>query len=272
MRPGLLLMLPGLLAACGVSSPMPAAALSGEAHGLRAWQRPIAVEGGPGRLIVVELPASARIEVLPSPEPGPLQDLAPPIPGSACAAINGGFYDSRGAMGWVQHAGREHATLRSSGGSGVLVITADGPRIAHRDDVLGDPQEALQSIDRLVVGGQSVVGPRARPDADARSAVAIRRDGTVVFALVFSELAVEREAPGRVELDARSSSTGLGLSAWAELLARPVADGGLGVDSALNLDGGYSTSASIHVGSFDLEVLAHGATINALRTCAGSPG
>ncbi|HEY0138865.1 MAG TPA: phosphodiester glycosidase family protein, partial [Nannocystis sp.] len=118
------------------------------------------------------------------------------------------------------------------------------------------------------VDGRSVVGPRARPDADARSAVAIRRDGTVLFVLLFAEQAVERAAPGRVELGARSSSTGLSLAAWADLLARPESDGGLGVDVALNLDGGYSTSASIHVGAFDLEVLAHGATINALRACA----
>ena len=103
--------------------------------------------------------------------------------------------------------------------------------------------------------------------------MAIRSDGTVLFALLFAEQAVERETAGTVELGARSSSTGLSLAAWAELLARPVPDGGLGVDTALNLDGGYSTSASIHVGAFDLEVLAHGATINALRSCgpAASP-
>ena len=102
--------------------------------------------------------------------------------------------------------------------------------------------------------------------------MAIRSDGTVLFALLFAERAVERETPGRVELGARSSSTGLSLAAWADLLVRPIAKGGLGVTTALNLDGGYSTSASIHVGSLDLEVLAHGATINALRSCAaGAP-
>jgi hypothetical protein len=206
--------------------------------------------------------------VVPAPEPRALQAIAAPRPGAACAAINGGFYDSRGAMGWVQHDGREAAALRPWGGSGVLVIGAGGPKIVHRDAVVGAPHEALQSIDRLVVDGRSVVGPRARPDADARSAVAIRRDGTVLFVLLFAEQAVERAAPGRVELGARSSSTGLSLAAWADLLARPESDGGLGVDVALNLDGGYSTSASIHVGAFDLEVLAHGATINALRACA----
>jgi len=134
-----------LLAACGAKPRAPAMALPGEAHGLRAWQRPIAVEDGPGRLVVVELPANAR--------------RRPPL-----------------------------------GGSGVLTIASDGPRIVHR--------------------------------------------------------------------------TGLSLSAWADLLARPVAEGGLGVDTALNLDGGYSTSAAIHIGSFDLEVLAHDATINALRSSA----
>jgi hypothetical protein len=37
----------------------------------------------------------------------------------------------------------------------------------------------------------------------------------------------------------------------------------------LNLDGGYSTSLVVNVGGVELEVVAHGATINALRACAG---
>ncbi len=255
--------------ACGGASPTLVAARADEAYGLRAWQRPVAVEGGPGRLVVVEVPVGARVEVVPSSEPRALQELAPAIAGSACAAINGGFYDSRGAMGWVRHDGRDAAALRPWGGSGLLTVGPEGAKIVHQDDVVGAPSEGLQSIDRVVADGRSVVGPRARPDADARSAVAIRGDGTVLFALLFAEQAVVHETAGRVELGARSSSTGLSLAAWAELLARPVADGGLGAATALNLDGGYSTSASIHVGSFDLEVLAHGATINALRVCAG---
>jgi len=39
--------------------------------------------------------------------------------------------------------------------------------------------------------------------------------------------------------------------------------------TALNLDGGYSTSMVVRVGEVALDVVAHGATINALRACAG---
>lgn len=258
----------GWLTACGEPAARPAAALYSSAQGLRVRQSELAVEGGPGRLIVVEIPASAVVEVLPAAAPASLQSFAGATGARACAAINGGFYDLEGAMGWVVHAGEQAAPLQVSGGSGVLMIDDTGPRIVHRDAANGQPREALQSIDRLVDGGRSLVGAAARPDPDARSAVALRRDGTLIFAVVFAEQAIVRERPGRVELGAASSSSGLSLAAWAELLARPVAMGGLGAVTALNLDGGYSTSLALHVGELELDVVAYGATINALRACA----
>lgn len=258
-----------LVMACGGPVIGPAAAVQAEVAGLRVEQRAIEVVGGPGRLIVVEVAPTAAVEVVPVWAPSALQAFAAIEPGRACAAINGGFYDLQGAMGWVVHAGEEVAPLRATGGSGVLVIDADGTRIVHRDAAGGRPREALQSIDRLVDGGRSVVGAGARPDADARSAVGLRGDGTMVLAVVFADAAVVREDAGRVELGPASSTTGVSLAAWAELLARPVADGGLGVTTALNLDGGYSTSLVVRVGAVELDVVAHGATINALRACAG---
>lgn len=206
--------------------------------------------------------------MLPSPSPVPLADIAGVLGGGTCVAVNGGFYDGAGAMGWVVHAGEVAAPSRPGGGSGVLLVDGAGPRIVHSDATGGRPREALQSIDRLVDGGRSLVGPKARPESDARSAVALRGDGTVVLAVVFAEEAVAREQPGRVELGRASSSSGLSLAAWAELLARPVADGGLGAATALNLDGGYSTSMAIHAVGVDLEVIAYAATINAVRACA----
>ena len=262
-RPALLF---ALVTAC--AAPAPAREIDVAAGGIRVRQTAIAVEGGPGRLIVVELPADVALEVLPIDAATSLQDIVGERDDRACASINGGFYDAGGAMGWVVHAGQEVAPLRPGGGSGVLMIDAAGPRIVHRDAARGAPREALQSIDRLVDGGRSVVGERARPDADARSAVALRGDGTIVFAALFADRAIAEESSGGVQLGKASSSSGLSLAAWAELLARPVADGGLGAVTALNLDGGYSTSLSIHIGAFDYEVLAHGATINALRGCA----
>lgn len=257
-----------VMAACSASepAPTPAPALAAEHHGARIHQRAIAVDGGLGRLLVAEFPPGAKLEVLPAPVPQPLEQIARAAPGHACTAINGGFYDADGAMGWVVHTGLEAAPLRPRGGSGVLLVD-DGPRIVHRDHATGRPREALQSIDRIVDDGRSLVSAAARPDPDARSAVALRADGTVILAVVFAEQAVARERPGRVELGPASSTTGLGLAAWAELLARPVADGGLAATTALNLDGGYSTSMAIHVGDLDLDVVAHRATINALQAC-----
>ena len=261
--------------ACGTSAPAPAPApaLDVTTDGVRFHQTALTLAGGPGRLLVAEFPPTAPLEVLPASAPRPLASIIGAPDGRACAAINGGFYsaggaDDRGAMGWVVHAGEEAAPLRPGGGSGVLLVDATATRIVHRDGAAGRPREALQSIDRLVDAGRSLVGPNARPDPDARSAVALRADGTVIFAVVFADVAVARERPGRVELGPASSSTGLSLAAWAELLARPVADGGLGALTALNLDGGYSTSMAIHIGDVHLDVVAHAATINALRACA----
>lgn len=216
---------------------------------------------------VAEFPPDATLAVLPSPHPAPLEQIARAREHRRCVIINGGFYDDHGAMGWVVHAGEEFAPLRRGGGSGVLIVDTDHPRILHRDHAAGRPHEALQSIDRLVDDGRSLVGPDARPDLDARSAVALRRDGTILLAVVFADAAIARESFGRVELGPASSSTGLSLAAWAELLARPVVEGGLGAIAALNLDGGYSTAISAHADGFALDIVAHRATINALEVC-----
>lgn len=258
-----------LSAGCADRAAAPASAFESGVQGIRVRQTPIAVEGGAGRLIVVEVAPEVAVEVLPAWRPAALQSIAGASEGRACVAINGGFYDLNGAMGWVVHEGEEVAPLRAGGGSGALLIDEAGARIVHRDAASGRPKEALQSIDRVVDGGRSLVGPGARPDADARSAVALRGDGTVVFVVMFADQAVVREGPGRVELGPASSSTGMSLAAWAELLARPVAQGGVGAVTALNLDGGYSTSLALHLGEVELDVVAHGATINALRACAG---
>lgn len=256
-----------LLTACTLPTG-PARDIAASADGITVRQTTLTVEGGAGRLIVAELPPDATLEVMPVEAATSLQDILGKRDDRTCVAINGGFYDGGGAMGWVVHAAQQIAPLRPGGGSGVLVVDADGPRIVHRDAAGGSPREALQSIDRLVDGGRSVVGANARPDADARSAVALRSDGTIVLAVLFADGAIVQEGPGGVHLGAASSSSGLSLTAWADLLARPVADGGLGAVTALNLDGGYSTSLSIRVGSLDYDVFAHGATINALLGCA----
>lgn len=262
------LALAALLTACGASAPAPGPALENTAQAFHIQQRELSVAGGRGRLLLAEFPPGALLEVLPSPVPRPLAEIAGQHDAHTCVAINGGFYDAGGAMGWVVHAGEGSAPLRPGGGSGVLQVDDARVEIVHRDHTAARPREALQSIDRLVDAGQSLVGPRARQDPDARSAVALRADGTVIFAVVFADAAIAREQPGRIELGPASSSTGLSLAAWADLLAGPVADGGLAAVTALNLDGGFSTAMAIHVGEIHLDIVAHRATINALRACA----
>jgi hypothetical protein len=64
---------------------------------------------------------------------------------------------------------------------------------------------------------------------------------------------------------------GLSLYQLATLLAAPAADGGLGCDVALNLDGGPSTQASSRAGSQNLDILGGTTVQNALIISAKPP-
>ena len=211
-----------------------------------------------GRIVLARIAPAARADVLASEAPVPLQEL---LPSGEMVAINGGFYDEDGAaLGLLVSDGVLVNPLRAGGGSGVLLLSDDGPRILYRDRVgdLAGVTGALQSIDRLVSGGESLVSSGASPERDARSAVAVTEDHTLLFAVLFDEEAVGREAGADIYLNAKSSSTGVSLAEWADLLVQ------LGADTALNLDGGYSTSIHIQLDGTRLDVHPHGATINSL--------
>ena len=90
------------------------------------------------------------------------------------------------------------------------------------------------------------------------AAVAVTAAGGLILAVVFAEEAVGRETEADIYLDAESSSSGVTLREWAGLMVR------LGGASALNLDGGFSTSIHIALGEERLDVHPHGATINAV--------
>ena len=260
----------GMALAIGVLACRPdgdhALALGEERFTLSAGEVPVAVRAaraGRRSLIVVraEIPPTADFRVEPSERPRALASIVGRLEG---VAINGGFYDTEGrALDLVRSAGRTIRPLRQSGGSGVLVHDESGFRIVHRDaDIPEAAPNALQSIDRIVAEGRSLIGPNARPERDARSAVATFADGSARFYAIFSTEAIAREACESTscvfELDEASTTSGLSLAELADHLLSE------GARAALNLDGGFSTSFEARGGGRHLQVIAHGATINAL--------
>ena len=199
------------------------------------------------------------IKVLPSKKAQPIERFAGARRG---VTINGGFYEHDRAMGLVVAKGKTISPLSARGGSGIFTLSRGRPDIVHKDAYAEGPEYALQSIDRLVDRGRSLVGRKASTSLDARSAVFLR-PGEVGFVVLYDEAAATDER-GVIQLDSKSSTTGISLFDFAALLARSQKQGGLGATKALNLDGGYSTSLVVHVGELNLEIRAHRATINAI--------
>lgn len=234
---------------------------------LRAELLEARVGARPLYVIRAQLPRSASFQVLAAERPTPLARI---VGDRAGIALNGGFYDESGrAMGLVIQDGRELSKLRKvGGGSGVLTFGPRGFAVVHRGDPLPPgTTQALQSIDRIVAGAKTVIGPRVSPALDARSAVASFADGSARLYVVFaSEVsrASACDADGcTFRLDSTSSSSGISLAELADFL---VADG---ADAALNLDGGYSTSFEARLGGKRLRVIAFRSTINALFAAPG---
>jgi uncharacterized protein YigE (DUF2233 family) len=213
-------------------------------------------------LITATVKPGAKIGVSPSTRPARLGDLAPSA--GSFVAINGGFYDEKGApMGLVVEGGKTVSRLRKGGGSGVFLVGAKGPRVVHRDKVPGSGvQIAVQSIDRVVDKGKSLVGERASGALDARSAVAVDKGGVVRLVSVFSPEAVAAESCDATgcafTLDGKSSSSGVSLRELATYLVKT------GAREALNLDGGYSTSFEARLQGKRVSVVAFGATVQAI--------
>jgi len=268
-----------LLAACEPSAPPPTPAVDeteieetvhAEQAEMTLSVREVSQDGWSGRLVVASFTdgRDRHIRVLPSDAPQPLQQIvAADDPSQPFAAIDGGFYDrDQSPMGLVRTGGRDVHPVGDRGGSGVFLLEGGTPRIVHVDAYRSGPRvsEALQSIDRLVDGGESVIGPGASDRRAARSAVAIDADGGVHLAVAFDERAVAAEADARIEMGGDATRTGPTIAQWAELLRRPAARGGVGARQALGLDGGLSTSLVVKSEARSLSIVPYNATINAL--------
>lgn len=220
-----------------------------------------------GRLWVARiLPSKARLELVPAPKPRPLaRILEGHEPRGDYVAINGGFYDKERPMGLVVAAGRRVAPLAARGGSGVFFVEGGRPGIVHRDGYKAvKPTLALQSVDRLVDRGRVLVRSRPGLRRDARSAVVIDGQGAVLFAVAFDARAAFPLSKDTIRMSTGCTTTGPTLLEFAKLLVRD-----LHARSALNLDGGSSTSMRLYIGKARLDVIAHHATINALVASAG---
>ena len=226
--------------------------------------------GWSGRAVVATVTAGPRrhVRVVPAPRPAPLAEIiASDSPPQPFAAINGGFYETDGTpMGLVRAGGHDAHAADPRGGSGILVVERGLPRIVYADDYEPSASitDGLQSIDRLVDSGASLVSPRASRRRAARSAVALDRHGALHLVVAFDDRAVGRETESRIELAEDATRTGPTIAQMAELLMRAPADGGVGAVQALGLDGGFSTSLLVKSASGSLSVVAFHATINGL--------
>ena len=218
-----------------------------ELHQL-AWQ----VADRAGVAWAARVPRDGRLTVKPSDDVLPLSALTVGETG-AWAAINGGFYED-GPMGLVVSEGVERHPITERGGSGVVQYDPMPVAVLHRDVWKPGAKQALQSIDRLVDAGVSLVKPRAGAHLDARSAVLVAPGGVWLVAAA----ANESIKPGLDGVTLVSTvGHGLSLSEFADLLVT-----GLHAEQALNLDGAISTQMVVSIPPWRWVVTGERGTIN----------
>ncbi len=231
-----------------------------QSEGLRLEQQGWRWGDASGQAWRVSVPLPGRAEVEASDSVTAFAALLPGDPGP-WATINGGFYE-RGAMGLVVSDGAEHSPLSRRGGSGVFSWSADsGPRIQHRSDWTAGAPQALQSIDRLVDAGHSLVKQRPTARSAARSAVAISSDRLWLVALADDASIEPLPRAGGAELVQLHDTVVIGLPLWA--FADYLIDA-VGAEQALNLDGAVSTQLVVQTPDRRFEVLGERGTINSL--------
>jgi uncharacterized protein YigE (DUF2233 family) len=148
-------------------------------------------------------------------------------------AINGGFFERDkqkvlAPSGLIIVDGKEMAAEHERAGSGIVYANDNGVFIGYRKDLPDHSRMkyAVQVGPVLVDPGGKVGVANKQHDRQNRSAICLRADGFVIVAV----------------------EGGLSLFQLASLLAAPIAEGGVGCDVALNLDGGPSTQALFRSG------------------------
>ena len=227
-----------------------------ESGGLRLVEHTWTLGASQGWLWVATMPRDAALTIHPSASVRKLATFPPAAEGEVL--LNGGFYDN-GAMGLVAHEGTTHTARSPGGGSGILYADGGPMDVVHRDAWGGSAQEGVQSIDRIVDGGASVVTKRPNVPRTSRVAVAVREDA--VMAIVAGGEPSTQRKERQMHLGA-SEHDGLPLWAFADAVVA------LGAERALNLDGGISTEATVQVGGQVYTVTGGVGTINAVRLSA----
>jgi hypothetical protein len=215
-----------------------------------------------GWVWLVRMPRSAELTVWPSTLVQRLKEFPPlKIDG---VQVNGGFYDEA-AMGLVAHLGKTEAQQTDFGGSGIVSWSSGrGLQIAHREAFQAEGvSEAVQSVDRLVDGGKSLV--RVREGVPQTSRVAVGHSTAEVLVAIAGGWDSTERAGLDLVLGA-SEHEGLPLWGFGDLLVE------LGFEKALNLDGGISTEAVIRVGGVEHQVRGGIGTINAVQLVPGATG
>ncbi len=199
--------------------------------------------------------ANADLRVLPSKKVARLDQLFEK-PNGDFVAMNGGFYDQDlDPMGLVVSGAKEHIKRRKVGGSGIIESRSGKISILHQSRYQNGADEALQSIDRIVAEGKSLVRRRSGAPAAARTVVALGKDYLWTIVVV-SEKSLQKEG-GAMQL--RSTSQGLPLWATARYVLETT-----DVVDALNLDGGISTQIIARVDDQLLHIRGVSGTINGI--------
>ncbi|HEY3122270.1 MAG TPA: phosphodiester glycosidase family protein [Vicinamibacteria bacterium] len=148
----------------------------------------------------------------------------------AVAVVNASFFDDRTTPLGLVVSDREVRNPPRRSGWGIFFVSGGRARIVGPGgfSVSRSIEQAVQVGPRLVSGGRVT---RLKPQSARRSVVGVDRAGHVYLAVTT-----------RGEADA---------SELAALLARPPAEGGLGLVDALNLDGGGSTQLHLRAAGFE---------------------
>jgi uncharacterized protein YigE (DUF2233 family) len=226
-------------------------------------------EGVSGWSWRVSWPRDAAAKVLASSEREPLGDLLSRAgtPSGAWAAINGGFYEQGSGegvyvpMGVVLASGAMIQKYQRRGGSGILVVVDGLASVVHhsrwKEIQARKPTQALQSIDRIVDGGESLVKPREGARSAARSAVVMGEQRLWLIASAADGSIVER-ADGAVQLRG-TGWQGMPLWAFASYVLETT-----DAQEALNLDGAVSVQLEALASGKRLRVLGELGTMSAV--------